>query len=37
MGHLAHIGEKRNVYRVLVRKPEIMTVLGRLAKMEQEN
>jgi len=28
-GHVAHIGEKRGVYRVLVRKPEGKRPLGR--------
>jgi hypothetical protein len=40
MGHVAHMGEKRNVYRVLVvlvGKPELKTGLGRLAQMKQEN
>jgi hypothetical protein len=31
MGLVAHMGEKRNVYRVLVGKPEIKTALGRHA------
>jgi hypothetical protein len=31
------MGEKRNVYRVLVGKPELETALGRLAQMEQEH
>jgi hypothetical protein len=31
MGHGAHMGERRNVYRVLVGKLEIKTALGRLA------
>jgi hypothetical protein len=29
-GHMAGMGEKRNVYRLLVRKPEEMRPLGRL-------
>jgi hypothetical protein len=37
MGHVAHMGETRNVYRVLVRKPDLKTALGRLAQMEQEH
>jgi hypothetical protein len=31
------MGEKRNVYRVLMGKPELDTALGRLAQMEQEH
>jgi len=37
MGHVAHMGEKRNVYRVLVGKPELKTALGRFANMEHEH
>jgi len=37
MGHVAHMGENRNVYRVLVGKPELDTALGGLAQMEQED
>jgi hypothetical protein len=37
MGHVAHMGEKKNIYRVLVGKPELKTGLGRLAQMEQEH
>ena len=29
MGHVAHTGEKRNVYRVLVRKPNGKIPFGR--------
>jgi hypothetical protein len=29
-GHVAHLGEKRNVYRLLVGKPEGKRPLGRL-------
>jgi hypothetical protein len=28
-GHVARMGEKRNAYRILVRKPEGKTPLGR--------
>jgi hypothetical protein len=29
-GHVAHVGEKRNAYRILVGKPEGKRPLGRL-------
>jgi hypothetical protein len=29
VGHVAHMGEERNVYRVLMRKPEEKRPLGR--------
>jgi hypothetical protein len=29
MGHVAHMGEMRNVYKILVRKPEGKRLLGR--------
>jgi len=29
-GHIAHMGERRGVYRALVRKPEGRRPLGRL-------
>jgi hypothetical protein len=38
-GHVAHVGEKREVYRVLVGKPEGKRPLGRLrhrGKVESE-
>jgi hypothetical protein len=31
MGHVAHMGERRNVYRILLGKPEIKIALGSLA------
>jgi len=37
MGHVAHMGEKRNVERVLVGKPELKTALGRFAQMKQKH
>jgi hypothetical protein len=29
VGHVAHMGERRDIYRVLVGKPEIKRPLGR--------
>jgi hypothetical protein len=36
-GHVARIGEKRNAYRILVRKPEGMRPLGRLRRNWVDN
>jgi hypothetical protein len=36
-GHLARIGEKRNVYRLLVGKPERKRLLGRSRCMCVDN
>jgi hypothetical protein len=37
VGHVARIGEKRNVYRLLVRMPEGRTPLGRPRHREVDN
>jgi hypothetical protein len=37
MGHVAHIGERRGVYRVLVGKPEGKRPLGRPRHRWEEN
>jgi hypothetical protein len=34
-GHVAHVGEERKLYKVLVRKPEGMRPLGRRGKTEK--
>jgi hypothetical protein len=36
-GHVARIGEKRNVYRLLVRKPEGKRPLGRPRRRRIDN
>jgi hypothetical protein len=36
-GHVARIGEKRNVYRLLVGKPEGKRPLGRPRRMWMDN
>ena len=36
-GHVASMGEKRGVYRVLVGKPEGMRPLGRPRRRREEN
>jgi len=36
-GHVACIGERKGVYRVLVRKPEGKRPLGRLRRRWQDN
>jgi hypothetical protein len=36
-GHVARIGEKRNAYRILVRKPEGKRPLGRPRRMWEDN
>jgi hypothetical protein len=35
--HVAHMGEMRGVYRVLVRKPEGMNLHGRLRRRWEDN
>jgi hypothetical protein len=34
VGHVAHIGEMRNAYKVLVRKSEVMRPIGKPRQME---
>ena len=36
-GHVARMGERRGVYRVLVRKPEGKRPLGRLRRRWEDN
>jgi len=36
-GHVARIGEKRGVYRILVRKPEGKRALGRPRRRWEDN
>jgi hypothetical protein len=36
-GHVAHMGDKRNAYRVLVEKPEGKRPLGRPTGMWEDN
>jgi len=36
-GHVAHMGEKRGVYRVLVGKPEGKRLLGRPRRRWEDN
>ena len=36
-GHVAHTGERRGVYRLLVGKPEGMRVLGRSRRRWEDN
>jgi hypothetical protein len=36
-GHIARMGEKRNAYRILVRKPEGKRPLGRLRRRWVDN
>ena len=37
MAHIARIGERRGVYRVLVRKPEGKILLGRPRRRWEDN
>jgi hypothetical protein len=37
VGHVAQMGEKRNAYRILVRKPEGKRTLGRPRRMWVDN
>jgi len=37
VGHVAHMGERRGVYRVLVEKPEGMRPLGRPRRRWEDN
>jgi len=36
-GHVAHIGERRGIYRVFIGKPEGMSPLGRLRHRWKDN
>jgi hypothetical protein len=36
-GHVAHVGEKRNAYRILVGKPEGKRPVGRLTHRWEDN
>jgi len=36
-GHMAHMGERRHVYRVLVGKPEVKRPLGRPRRRWEDN
>jgi hypothetical protein len=36
-GHVTRIGEKRNAYRILVRKPEVKRPLGRPRRRQVNN
>jgi hypothetical protein len=36
-GHVAHMEEKRNAYRILVRKPEGKRPLRRLRRRKDDN
>jgi len=36
-GHVSHVGERRGVYRVLVRKPEGKRPLGRPRRKLEDN
>jgi hypothetical protein len=36
-GHVAHTWEKRNIYRILIRKPEGKRVLGRPSRKSEIN
>jgi hypothetical protein len=37
VGHIAHMGEMRNVYKILVRKPERKRPLGRPRNICEDN
>jgi len=37
MGHVAHMGERRGIYRILVDKPEGKKPLGRLRRRWEDN
>jgi len=37
VGHVARVGKRRSVYRVLVGKPEVKRPLGRLRRRWEDN